>query len=176
MEWARRYRNKHCMGQAPIHRLYRNPAVVALVLGVALASGCASAPAGQAGSGAEVQSTEVAELALELRGEPYRFGGERPGGFDCSGLVHYVYQRAGIEVPRTARGQYEAVRQRYRDQLAPGDLLFFGTDGVFVSHVGIYVGDGQFVHALKPGEPVKVARLDKRYWSRRLVRAGTLAP
>ena len=146
---------------------------LAAVLLASLA-GCATSPAQRAASGPGV-SERVAEIALELRGAPYRFGGEGPGGFDCSGLVHYAYDRAGMDVPRTARGQYEAVRRLYLEQLSPGDLVFFRTRGAFVSHVGIYVGDRRFVHALNPGEPVKLGSLDARYWEERLIRAGSLA-
>ncbi len=148
------------------------------VLGLlTLLAGCATTAPHGAGGDADAgggQASRVAELARELKGTPYRFGGEGPNGFDCSGLVHYVYEQAGIDVPRTARGQYEAVHPLYPYQLRPGDLVFFRTQGVFVSHVGIYVGDGRFVHALKPGQPVKTAELDTNYWQERLVRAGSL--
>ncbi len=123
----------------------------------------------------EQRQQRIAEIALELRGEPYRFGGEGKRGFDCSGLVHYAFEQVGASVPRTAEAQYDAVRPVYRDNLRPGDLVFFRTTGVFVSHVGIYVGDGRFVHALNPDQPVTVAELDSPYWSRRFVKAGTLA-
>ena len=152
--------SRHCRPLALL------PLVLALV-------GCATAPA-QRTSGGEVPE-RVAEIAMELRGSPYRFGGDGPGGFDCSGLVHYAYDRAGARVPRTARGQYEAVRRLYLHQLRPGDLVFFRTTGALVSHVGIYVGDDRFVHALNHGQPVKVSRLDTRYWEQRLIRAGSLA-
>lgn len=144
-----------------------------VVLAAALLAGCATTPPGRAS--ADPVTERVAEIAAGLRGTPYRFGGEGPGGFDCSGLVHYAYERAGMRVPRTARGQYEAVRPLYVEQLVPGDLVFFRTNGAFVSHVGIYVGDRRFVHALNAGEPVKVSDLDSRYWSARLIRAGSLA-
>jgi len=155
----------------------RHAGPVALLGLLALIGGCATSTPRTAGGdaeGEEVTASRVAEIALDLEGTPYRFGGEGPNGFDCSGLVHYVYEQAGIDVPRTARGQYEAVDPLYRHQIRPGDLVFFRTQGVFVSHVGIYVGDDRFVHALKPGQPVKTAELDARYWQRRLVRAGSL--
>lgn len=117
---------------------------------------------------------EAARVAASLKGEPYRWGGDDPGGFDCSGLVHYAYARAGLEVPRTARQQYEAVRPLYVHQLVPGDLVFFTMPGKFLSHVGIYLGDQRFVHALNANHPVLVSRLDDHYWQHRLVRAGAL--
>lgn len=151
------------------------PWPLALALAGALLVACAADPSARRSSSPQPALTErIAEVALSLEGTPYRFGGDDPGGFDCSGLVQYAYQRAGLHVPRTARGQYEAVRPIYVHQLAPGDLVFFRTRGAFVSHVGIYVGDGRFVHALNADAPVRVSRLDARYWRQRLVRAGSL--
>lgn len=161
------------MRTAPVPVRGRILAGAVITAALSLAA-CATAP--PARGPASPVAEEVARIALDLRGTPYRFGGAGPGGFDCSGLVHYAYRRAGADVPRTARGQYEAVRPVYVQQLAPGDLVFFRTRGALVSHVGIYVGDHRFVHALKPGQPVRVSRLDSRYWQQRLVRAGSLAP
>lgn len=117
---------------------------------------------------------EAARIAQSMQGQPYRWGGEDPDGFDCSGLVHYAYQQAGARVPRTARQQYEAVRPLYVEQLVPGDLVFFTMPGKFLSHVGIYIGERRFVHALNPQNPVMVSNIDDDYWQRRLVRAGSL--
>ncbi len=97
-----------------------------------------------------------------------------PDAFNCSGLVQYAYSRAGANVPRTTRAQYDAVHRRYLDQLEPGDLVFFRTSGIQVSHVGIYVGDDQFVHAPKSGSDVHISSLDLEYWRSRLIRAGSL--
>lgn len=152
----------------------RWPIVIALA--AALLAACATdGPPQRASSPESALTKRVAEVALSLKGTPYRFGGEGPDGFDCSGLVQYAYERAGLRVPRTARAQYEATRPLYVHQLAPGDVVFFRTRGAFVSHVGIYVGDERFVHALNADAPVKVSRLDSRYWRQRLVRAGSLA-
>jgi len=146
---------------------------LAAVSAALLVAACASTSPRPADN--QQRQQRIAEIALELRGEPYRFGGDGDTGFDCSGLVHYAFEQVGASVPRTAEAQYDAVRPVYRDNLRPGDLVFFRTDGVFVSHVGIYVGDGRFVHALNPDRPVTVAELDSPYWSERLVRAGSLA-
>lgn len=149
---------------------------LAIALAGALLAACATDPSARRAASPESALTDrVAEVALSLEGSPYRFGGDGPGGFDCSGLVQYAYGQAGLRVPRTARSQYEAARPLYVHQLAPGDLVFFRTRGAFVSHVGIYVGDDRFVHALNADAPVKVSRLDSRYWRQRLVRAGSLA-
>ena len=145
-----------------------------LLLAAALLAGCA----GLSGTAYRAQDpaipAEAARVAKSLQGQPYRWGGEDPGGFDCSGLVHYAYQQAGASVPRTARQQYESVRPLYVHQLAPGDLVFFTMPGKFLSHVGIYVGDKRFVHALNAQNPVMISNLDDAYWQRRLVRAGAL--
>ncbi|MDZ7786600.1 MAG: C40 family peptidase [Halofilum sp. (in: g-proteobacteria)] len=153
----------------------RDPRVRLAALGLValLLAGCAGTRVAR--PPADPVAERVAEIAIGLRGTPYRFGGDGPGGFDCSGLVHYAYEQAGARVPRTARGQYEAVRRLYVEQLVPGDVVFFRTGGALVSHVGIYVGRERFVHALNAGEPVRVSRLDSSYWQSRLIRAGSLA-
>ena len=107
--------------------------------------------------------------ALSLVGTPYVRGGASPQrGFDCSGLVVYVYRSAlGIRLPRRVadlKSVGQAVRLR---DLAPGDLVFYNTRRRPYSHVGIYVGDGRFVHAPHPGARVRVESIDKRYWRAR---------
>lgn len=145
-----------------------------LLSAVLLVAGCANT--GNTAYRAPVPEVpaKAAEIARTMQGQPYEWGGMGPGGFDCSGLVHYAYKRAGVRVPRTARQQYEAVRALYVHQLAPGDLVFFTMPGKLVAHVGIYLGDQRFVHALNNDHPVMISRLDKPYWQRRLVRAGSL--
>ena len=104
--------------------------------------------------------------AISLVGTPYSYGGNTPeGGFDCSGLVHYVYRdMLDLQLPRTSRALagYQGPRIA-PDRLASGDLVFFGSDG-HVTHVGIYVGDGRFVHAPSTGGTVRLDRLDGPYW------------
>lgn len=114
-------------------------------------------------------ASEVTLQALSQVGQPYRWGGSRPGeGFDCSGLVQYVYREAlGIELPRTSRAMSTRGEAVDRDSLAPGDLVFFQTTRQRNSHVGIYIGDGRFVHAPSSGSLVRVEALDKRYWTKR---------
>jgi murein DD-endopeptidase len=105
-------------------------------------------------------------------GTPYRYGGATPRGFDCSGLVHYAYRRAGIKVPRTTG---ELLRHAHRvplSKLQPGDVLFFRVDPPKISHVGIYIGHGRFVHAPSSGKQVSYASLNDGYWSRHVVSAG----
>ncbi len=108
--------------------------------------------------------------ALLALGANYRRGGSSPEtGFDCSGLVSYVFERAwGILLPRNARAQASVGRPiRRRQDLEPGDLVFYNTRNRPYSHVGIYVGDGRFVHAPRPGKHVRAERMDDPYWRAR---------
>jgi cell wall-associated NlpC family hydrolase len=123
-------------------------------------------PHGSQQGGAE----DVLFRALGLVGTPYRYGGNSPaGGFDCSGLIGYFYRdAAGISLPRSTR---ELIGMRApvvsRDRLQSGDLLFFATNGGRqVSHAGIYVGDGRFVHAPSSGGTVRLDSLSNSYWQR----------
>lgn len=113
------------------------------------------------------QSSDIAIHALGLVGTPYRYGGNTPeSGFDCSGLIGYVYQnRAGSAPPRTV-AQLDRWGQPIPQQsLRTGDLVVFGT-GRAPSHAGIYVGEGRFVHAPSSGGTVRLDRLDARHWAR----------
>jgi cell wall-associated NlpC family hydrolase len=117
---------------------------------------------------------KVLQRALALLGTPYRWGGTSPdSGFDCSGLVGYVFRNAlGIELPRVSREMAKTgERVSGRDALAAGDLVFFGRRGKVVDHVGIYVGDGKFVHAPRTGRDVTVSDLDSGYWNDRFLQA-----
>jgi cell wall-associated NlpC family hydrolase len=98
---------------------------------------------------------EAATIALRYLGVPYLWGGESPKGFDCSGLVAYVYAQLGITLPHYAAAQYQLGVAVPRDQLQPGDLVFFDA----LDHVGIYIGGGQFVHAPHTGDVVKITSL-----------------
>lgn len=147
-----------------------------------LAAGCAGTPAVPAPTGAEPVSgssdvrASIAQLALSMVGVPYRYGGAHPReGFDCSGLVHYTYTSKGLGVPRTSRDQFSAAHKISLAQAAEGDLLFF-QDQEKLSHVGIYLGDGRFVHAPSSGDTVRVARIDAPYYQRHLVAVGRLLP
>ena len=104
--------------------------------------------------------------AISLVGTPYRYGGNTPeGGFDCSGLVNYVFRdMLDLALPRTSRDLASSRGPRIAPaRLASGDLVFFGSDGE-VSHVGIYVGEGRFVHAPASGGTVRLDRLDGAWW------------
>jgi len=111
----------------------------------------------------------VVQAGLDAIGTPYTWGGDDPDdGFDCSGLVLFVFREtAGLELPRTARAQRNRGKAVARPQLQPGDLVFFNTRGRRgVSHVGIYIGQNEFVHAPRRGATVRVDRLDSTYWGR----------
>lgn len=116
----------------------------------------------------------VVQAGLETIGTPYVWGGDDPeAGFDCSGLTQFVYREiAGMELPRTAREQRRAGTGISKKELKPGDLVFFTTTRRrTVSHVGIYIGNNQFVHAPTRGSAVRVDSLDNKYWSRNYVAA-----
>jgi len=112
----------------------------------------------------------VVDIALQYLGVPYVYGGSSPSGFDCSGLVQYVYRQVGVSLPRTSQSQFrvgEHIPADRVDLLQPGDLVFFGTDGdpSRVHHVGMYVGDGNYVHAPYTGTVVRVNSLTSRIQS-----------
>lgn len=99
------------------------------------------------------------------------WGGTSLEGMDCSGLVHYIYRQVGISVPRTAATLY---RQGHPlDDVRPGDLLFFKTEPPRISHVGIYIGDGQMIHASSGSRRVRKANINRPYWRKRLVSGAT---
>jgi len=139
--------------------------VVALtLLGYAIA-GCATA------TSAGPRDTRVVETALRQVGAPYVRGGASPAGFDCSGLVKYVYGQAGMSVPHGVTAQYRLGVAVSRASLRPGDIVFFDR----LRHSGIYIGRNRFVHATKPGDTVKVSRLDEEWFRSRWVGARRLA-
>jgi cell wall-associated NlpC family hydrolase len=113
----------------------------------------------------------ISSTALSLRGAPYRNGGVDPAGFDCSGLVKYVFEQHGVAMPREARQQFQIGDPVEPTSLQPGDLVFFTTVAPGPSHVGILVGGDQFVHAPTTNGVVRVESLNSQYWSSRFIGA-----
>lgn len=141
-----------------------------------LATGCAGTrglPAGTSGAhDPDPTRQAIVRHAHALLGTPYRYGGADPGGLDCSGLVLLAYQRAGVQVPRDTVAQFQAGATTSR--LRPGDLVFYRIGSPQVSHVGIYVGNGEMIHASSGSHQVRRVRIDADYWRRRWAGAITL--
>jgi cell wall-associated NlpC family hydrolase len=148
------------------------PRIAPPLILVMLLAGCTPFQRGAPGPAAPGPGA-AALLAAESRiGAPYRYGGAGPDAFDCSGLVAYAYLQAGIKLPRTSSQQYAIAHPVPRRDLRPGDLVFFRLTGREVSHVGIYAGDGQFVHAPQNGGKVRMASLDDEWFRERYAGAG----
>jgi hypothetical protein len=131
-----------------------------------LLAACASTPVAKIDDGA---ADRAADHAMKMVGKPYRPGGAAAStGFDCSGLVQYSYSQAGVKVARSTEEQLRRSAPVSKSKLRRGDLLFFDQDGKKKSHVGIYLGDGRFVHAPSSGKQVRTDRLDSAYWTRHL--------
>lgn len=107
------------------------------------------------------------DTAKDQMGVPYSWGGTSRGGFDCSGFVQYVFAKHGVKLPRTSISQSQTGQKVAREDLQAGDLVFFITRGSRVSHVGIYIGNGQFIHASSGGGQVRVDSLSKSYYNNR---------
>jgi len=113
--------------------------------------------------------SEIAIYALDMIGTGYRFGGKNPdAGFDCSGMVSYIFNRAaGVKLSGSAADMARQGRQIDKSNLRPGDLVFFNTLNRPFSHVGIYIGDGRFVHAPSGNGKVHISRMDNPYFAPR---------
>ena len=117
---------------------------------------------------------DAATHAQKMVGRPYRYGGASPAGFDCSGLVMYSYKLAGLALPHNTDRQRAASRAIKVADLRRGDLVFFDQEGKKYGHVGIYIGNGRFVHAPSSGKSVRTDRLDSPYWKKHLSAARRL--
>jgi cell wall-associated NlpC family hydrolase len=146
---------------------------------LALMTACSSQPATsmsrpqaeKGGARSQGVGDRAAAIAIEQVGVPYRYGGTTTSGFDCSGLVQYSYRHAGKNVPRTTGQLWSSTISIGRDEIQAGDLLFFSIEGK-MSHVGLYVGKQQFVHAPSSGRTVTLASLTSPYYATAFVRAG----
>lgn len=127
-----------------------------------------------AGPQLSAERQRIIAAAKQLMGIKYRWGGNTPReGFDCSGFTKYALKGLGTKIPRTAAQQSKASRTISRSSLRPGDMIFFKTSGRSVNHVGIYLGDGKFIHAASGGGKVMTDDLRKGYWQKRLHKYGT---
>jgi len=168
-----------CAGREPrIHVLppvlppeaYEPPAAPALPAPAVSAAAPSSGDAGTTGSA----GAAIVRAAMGVLGAPYRDGGAQPDGFDCSGLVSYVFGRSGIAVPRDVRQQAASGQAVPRAAILPGDLLFFSTTGPGPTHVGIAIGGDRFIHAPRSGAAVRIESLASAYWTTRLLAARRL--
>ena len=125
--------------------------------------------------GSKYLRNELVKTARTFIGVPYRWGGTDPvNGFDCSGLVQAVYQMNGLDLPRVSRDQFRAGNSIHKRQLEKGDLVFFATSGGRrVSHVGIYVGGGKFIHAPGRGQKIRTNSLKDNYYKKHYAGART---
>lgn len=159
--------------------------ILAILAALALAAcgtpgGRPEAPAGTITQprAASEKGNEIAFYALGLIDTGYRFGGKNPeAGLDCSGMVSYIVEQvSGRKLPYNAAGIAERTRPIASHAIRPGDLVFFNTLGRSYSHMGIYLGDGRFIHAPNSRGKVRVDRMDSRYYADRFEGARTLLP
>jgi cell wall-associated NlpC family hydrolase len=115
------------------------------------------------------RASELVIQAMGLLGVPYKRGGtSEEKGFDCSGFVRHMFEKSvGLVLPRRAEEQAKVTEEINRSELRPGDLVFFNTMKRTFSHVGIYIGDGKFIHAPRPGKSVRVDDMREAYWQKR---------
>lgn len=119
-------------------------------------------------------SQEIMLQSMSLIGTPYRFGGSDRSGFDCSGMIQHVYGQAlNVQLPRTAKDMAYRSRPINDSQLQVGDLVFFNTSGTPYSHVGIFIGNRQFIHAPSSNGTIRTASLDNPYFKSRYLGART---
>ena len=158
--------------------------LAALLMALAFLAGCGSTqplkdqpqPTTRDSTAADVpkrrdRAASAVTAALAQVGVPYRYGGMDRNGFDCSGLVYYAYREAGLQLARTTAGLWETLQPVPKNALRSGDVLFFNIEGK-VRHVGIYIGNGRFVHAPSSGRSVQIENLNSGFYRQALVRAG----
>lgn len=120
--------------------------------------------------GSVFAETPLSAAVNEGLGAPYKWAGTTTRGFDCSGYTSWVFDKLGIDLPHSSKGQAELGTWVDKSDLRPGDLVFFNTDGKGISHVGVYVGDGKFYHSAT-NEGVVITKLSESYYAKRYVTA-----
>ena len=129
-------------------------------------SGSSSSGSSGSSSSSSVTGQKIVDTAKKYLGTPYVWGGEDPSGFDCSGFVYYIYNSLGIKISRTQATMYSQGTPVSKSELKPGDIVFFqGTYKEGISHCGIYVGDGQFIHSSTSGDCVRYSDLHSDYYT-----------
>jgi len=132
--------------------------------------GCATAPVKHVSGYTPDKADKAARVAESMVGRPYKYKGDSPSGFDCSGLVRYSYLAAGLDVPHSTKTLRDGTRSVGRN-MRKGDLLFFNESGGKYSHVGIYLGNNTFVHAPSSGRTVRKDSLQDPYWKKHFLDA-----
>lgn len=125
---------------------------------------------GAGSAAAAAEATPLTSIVDSVYGTPYKFGGTSTSGFDCSGFTRYVFSKMGIKLARISAAQYKQGTPVSKSKLQAGDLVFFNTSGKGVSHVGVYVGDGEFAHA-SSSKGIRVDKLSNSYYQNRYVGA-----
>lgn len=156
--------------------------ITSAAFNLALLAGCSTSkpPTKQSQSKSQLQidnkyRQDIVLSALGLVGTPYKYGGASDNGFDCSGLTRFIFQQAtNISLPHNAAAQFKLGRMLSIQSLEQGDLVFFNTNGNAHSHMGIYIGNQQFVHAPSSGGNVRVDQLAAKYYAQRFDGAVSL--
>ncbi|WP_080840886.1 C40 family peptidase [Cohnella massiliensis] len=117
---------------------------------------------------------ELNKAVNDVVGTPYKWGGTTVKGFDCSGFIRYIFDQFDTQLPRTSKSQAQVGTKVAKDELRPGDLVFFNTDGQGISHAGIYLGSGKFAHA-SSSKGVTISKLSDSYYEKRYVTARRVA-
>lgn len=142
------------------------PKIISILLFTVLAA-CSSTPARDT-SATDPRMNELVMYALSLADTPYRYGGNSSEGFDCSGYVRHVYaHQLNVELPRTSKQISRVGLPLQPGELRPGDLVFYDTQRTPNSHVGLYIGDGRFVHSPRSGQRIRVEDMALEYWKSR---------
>jgi cell wall-associated NlpC family hydrolase len=145
--------------------------IISAVLLLFILPGCVSLKTSGPASGAREIVVRAAKNQLD---KFYVYGKQdKYEGFDCSGLAQYAYSEAGIKIPRTVKQQYDNCDKVDKGNLRPGDLVFFSTYAPGATHVGIFIGDGKFIHSPTTGKKIDISGLDNVYWNKAFYGAGT---